>query len=68
MYLDLFNAKFKDVLEVLFVKVPGHSNVVYNEKADQLAKSALIDKRKLLLKVTIGFLSRTLSRMILMRL
>lgn len=28
MYLGLFNAKFKDVIEVIFGKVPGHSNVV----------------------------------------
>ena len=46
----LFNAKFKDVLEVIFVKVPGHSNVVYNEKADQLAKAALIDKKRVAVK------------------
>lgn len=46
MYLDLFNVKFKDVLDVFFEKVPGHSNVVYNENADNLAKSALIDKKK----------------------
>lgn len=50
MYLGLFNAKFKDVLEVLFEKVPGHSNVLYNEKADRLAKSALIDKKKVAVK------------------
>ena len=50
MYLALFNAKFKDVLEVIFVKVPGHSNVVYNEKADQLAKAALVDKKRVAVK------------------
>lgn len=50
MYLALFDAKFKDVLEVIFVKVPGHSNVVYNEKADQLAKAALVDKKRVAVK------------------
>ena len=38
--------KFKDFLEVEFEKVPGHSNVIYNEKADHLAKSALVDRKK----------------------
>lgn len=50
MYLALFDAKFKDVLEVIFVKMPGHSNVVYNEKADQLAKAALVDKKRVAVK------------------
>lgn len=46
MYTSLYELKFKDFLEVKFEKVPGHSNVIYNEKADQLAKSALIDRKK----------------------
>ncbi len=46
MYESLYELKFKDFLEVKFEKVPGHSNVVYNEKADQLAKSALIDRKR----------------------
>ncbi|MDO4556342.1 MAG: type II toxin-antitoxin system RnlA family toxin [Lachnospiraceae bacterium] len=50
MYVNLYKAKFKDFLEVVFVKVPRHSNVVYNEKADQLAKSALVDRKKVAVK------------------
>ncbi|NMA74722.1 MAG: reverse transcriptase-like protein [Bacteroidales bacterium] len=46
MYTKLYELKFKDFLEVQFKKVPGHSNVIYNEKADQLAKSALVDRKK----------------------
>ena len=46
MYISLYETKFKDFLEVKFEKVPGHSNVIYNERADQLAKSALVDRIK----------------------
>lgn len=46
MYTSLYELKFKDFLEVRFKKVSGHSNVIYNEKADQLAKSALVDRKK----------------------
>ena len=41
MYVDAYNKLKSKGLEVEFVKVPGHSNVIYNEKADQLAKAAL---------------------------
>jgi len=47
MYVNLYRAKFQDVLSVEFVKVPGHSNVSYNETADQLAKSALKNRQKI---------------------
>lgn len=50
MYVGLFNAKFKDVIDVHFVKVPGHSNIMYNDRADQLAKSALLDKKRVAVK------------------
>lgn len=46
MYTSIYDSKFKDFLEVDFEKVPGHSNIIYNEKADQLAKSALVDRKK----------------------
>ena len=46
MFVALYKSKFKDFIQVEFVKVPGHSNVIYNEKADQLADSALIDGKK----------------------
>lgn len=46
MYYQLYTTKFKDLLNVEFCKVPSHSNIVYNEKADQIAKSALVDKKR----------------------
>lgn len=46
MFVSLYKTKFEDFIQVDFVKVPGHSNVIYNEKADQLAKSALNDRKK----------------------
>lgn len=46
MFVNLYKAKFEGFIQIEFVKVPGHSNVVYNDKADQLAKSALIDRKK----------------------
>ena len=36
-----FYDSVKDRLQVRFVKVKGHSNDEYNDKADMLAKSAL---------------------------
>lgn len=50
MYVKIYELKFKDFLEVEFVKVSGHSNIIYNEKADQLAKTALIDRKKVAIK------------------
>lgn len=50
MYLKLVNTKFKDVLKFSFIKVPGHSNVIYNEQADQLAKIALLNKKIIAVK------------------
>ncbi|GAA5414413.1 ribonuclease H family protein [Ureaplasma ceti] len=46
MYTNLFESKFKALLQVEFVKIKGHSNIVYNDKADALAKMALNDKYK----------------------
>ena len=46
MFVSLFKAKFEGVLAVEFVKVPGHSNVSYNDKADQLAKAALVERKR----------------------
>lgn len=46
MFVSLYRTKFDGFIQVEFVKVPGHSNVIYNEKADQLAKSALNDGKK----------------------
>ena len=46
MFVELYKTKFEDFLQVEFVKIPGHSNIIYNEKADQLAKAALVDRKK----------------------
>lgn len=40
MYVDAYKLKSKG-LEVEFEKVTGHSNIIYNDKADKLAKDAL---------------------------
>ena len=45
MFVALYKSKFKEFLQIEFIKIPAHSNIVYNEKADQLAKSALIDRK-----------------------
>lgn len=50
MYVNLYKIKFQDVLSVEFFKVPGHSNISYNETADQLAKSALKNRQKIAIK------------------
>ncbi len=50
MYTSIFESKFKDCLEVIFEEVTGHNNVIYNEKAVQLAKSALIDRKRIAVK------------------
>ena len=46
MFVGLYKSKFEDFLQIEFVKVPEHSNISYNDKADQLAKSALTDKKR----------------------
>lgn len=47
MFVSLYKSKFEDFVQIEFIKVPGHSNVIYNEKADQLAKDALNDRKKM---------------------
>ena len=45
MFKHLFDFKFKDLLEVIFEKVPGHCNIRYNYNADSLARAALEDNK-----------------------
>lgn len=48
MYVNIVNGKYKDILEVKFEHVKGHSGNKYNEMADKLAKESLSEgKRKL---------------------
>lgn len=46
-YTSIYKAKFEGVLEVVFEHVKGHSNNKYNDKADEIAKSALEDRTKI---------------------
>ena len=55
MFVSLYKSKFEDFIQVEFMKVPGHSNVIYNEKADQLAKSALNDRKKVAVQGSLVF-------------
>ena len=44
IYKHIYEDKFKDILQVGFVKVKGHSGDTFNDLADQLAKAALNNK------------------------
>ena len=46
MYVAMLENHYKDLIDINFVKVKGHSNNKYNEKADKLAKMALKDRVK----------------------
>lgn len=47
-YKKVLSERFDTCIKYEFVKVPGHSNNPYNEKADRLANSALSGERKLI--------------------
>ena len=49
-YIDKLLKEFYGVIEYSFVKVKGHSNNPYNNKADQLADMALKDGQKITIK------------------
>lgn len=49
-YIDKLLKEFHGVIEYNFVKVKGHSNNPYNNKADQLADMALKDGQKITFK------------------
>lgn len=46
MYVYKLENNYKDLINIEFVKVKGHSNNKYNERADKLAKMALKDRVK----------------------
>lgn len=48
MYVHKMDTIYKELINVEFVKVKGHSNNKYNEKADNLAKKALKNRVKYL--------------------
>lgn len=47
-YVGQLEKRFNGCIEYEFVKVPGHSNNPYNEKADALASNALKGQRKMI--------------------
>lgn len=49
-YVDKLLKEYAGVIEYVFVKVKGHSNNPYNNKADQLADLALKDGQKITFK------------------
>lgn len=46
MYVSVFNQKFKDILDITFTHVKGHSNNPFNDEADSLAAFALKNQKK----------------------
>lgn len=48
-FVSIYQNKYCDLLEVDFKKVKGHSHNKYNDMADELAKSAIEDRRKLVI-------------------
>lgn len=47
-YIEQLDKRFSGCIQYEFVKVKGHSNNPYNEKADQLASGALKGERKMI--------------------
>lgn len=50
MFVSMYKGKFEDAIFVEFQKVPSHCNISYNDKADQLAKTALTDYKRIEIK------------------
>ena len=50
MFVNLYKSKFEGFLKIEFEHVKGHANIIYNKQADELAKSALIDRKKVSVK------------------
>lgn len=60
-YVDKLLKEFAGVIEYVFVKVKGHSNNPYNNKADQLADLALKDGQKITFKGANSFVVTSFS-------
>ena len=65
-YIDKLVKEFCGVIEYTFVKVKGHSNNPYNNKADQLAELALKDGQKITIKGANSFVVTNFSESDLM--
>ncbi|KAF5057979.1 RNase LS, bacterial toxin [anaerobic digester metagenome] len=50
MYVNIYNSKYNGIIDVSFKKVKGHSNNLYNDKVDSLAKSAIADNKRMAIK------------------
>lgn len=49
-YSKIYQTKYAEILDVSFFKVAGHSNNKYNERADALARKALFDGVRVMVK------------------
>jgi len=49
-FVSVYQSKYSDIVQVEFEKIKGHSNNKYNDRADELAKKALTDRKKLLVQ------------------
>lgn len=47
MFIAILQGKYSEIVVILFEKVKGHSSNRYNDRADELAKSALVDRTRL---------------------
>ena len=47
MYYKKYIDDKKDVIDIEFIKVDGHSNNIYNDRADKLAKSAIFENKRI---------------------
>ncbi|MDD5021928.1 MAG: viroplasmin family protein [Endomicrobiaceae bacterium] len=48
MYVGVLKNKYPpELIQIVFEKVKGHSNNKYNDKVDELARKALVDRKKL---------------------
>lgn len=50
MYVSIFKNRYADIIQAEFENIKGHSNNKYHDRADELAKKALADRSKLLIK------------------
>lgn len=50
VYTSILDDKFFNILDIKFEHVKGHSNNIYNEAADRLAKLALTSDKKVVIK------------------
>lgn len=52
MFVHIYKNKYADIIQLEFEKTKGHSNNKFNDRADELAKIALVKRSKSLIKGT----------------